>query len=119
MGEKDAEIRHPPGFGRSHLPGCGRPRAGAVRSRRVRRQEVFRGDFLEWRQHQRLDANKFFEELASRGVSSRAPIDAKKFFDELSSRGVNTQGIDPNKFFEELSSRGVKMPDMMVVKSTQ
>ena len=66
-----------------------------------------------------LDANKFFEELASRGVSSRAPIDAKKFFDELSSRGVNTQGIDPNKFFEELSSRGVKMPDMMVVKSTQ
>ena len=66
-----------------------------------------------------FDGKKFFEEISSRGVNSKAPIDARKFFEELSSRGVNTQGIDPNKFFEELSSRGVKMPDMMVVKSTQ
>ena len=58
-----------------------------------------------------LDASKFFEELASRGVSSKAPIDPKKFFEELSSRGVNTQGIDAKK------SRAVaKMPDMMVVE---
>lgn len=66
-----------------------------------------------------LDAGKFFEELASKAVSSKALIDPQKFFEELASRGVNTQGFDANKFFQELSSRGVKMPDMMVVKSTQ
>src|SRR5262245_53193276 len=60
-----------------------------------------------------IDGNKFFEDIANRGVNSKNPIDGNKFFEEMANRGVNTKGIDGNKFFEEMASRGVKMPDMV------
>jgi len=83
-----------------------------------------------------FDGKKFFDEIASRGVSMPAGFDGKKFFDdisdratqnkqfdgkaffdELSSRGVKLPaGFDGNKFFEEIASRGVSMPPMVVMK---
>ncbi len=83
-----------------------------------------------------FDGKKFFDEIASRGVSMPAGFDGKKFFDdianmatqnkqfdgkaffdELSSRGVKLPAaFDGNKFFEEISSRGVAMPPMVVIK---
>ncbi len=77
-----------------------------------------------------FDGKKFFDEIASRGVSMPAgfddisdratqnkQFDGKAFFDELSSRGVKLPaGFDGNKFFEEIASRGVSMPPMVVMK---
>jgi len=61
-----------------------------------------------------LDPDKFFEEMRATGASAQAPFSPEKFFEELQARGASTPAnFDARRFFDELAATGAKAPDIV------
>jgi len=61
-----------------------------------------------------LDAEKFFEEMRLTGASAENKLDPEKFFQELQARGASTPaGFDAQRFFDELRLTGAKAPSIV------